>query len=69
MRVFIALVIIIYLIGVGVTLAPTFQAKWSTATAAELTASIGEALPGAFAWPVTAYHSLTGTSQARAPSP
>jgi len=58
MRVLIALIVIVYLIGVGVALAPTFQSKWSTATAAELTSSVGQALPSAFAWPVSAYHSF-----------
>ena len=58
MRAIIALIVIVYLIGVGVTLAPTIQGKWNTATAAELTASVGQALPTAFAWPVTAYHSI-----------
>jgi hypothetical protein len=59
MRAFVALVIIVYLIGVGVALAPTFQSKWNSGTAAELASSLGQALPGAFAWPVTVYHSLT----------
>jgi hypothetical protein len=60
MRAFIALVVIVYLIGVGVALAPTIQGKWSTATAAELTSSVGQALPSAFSWPVTVYHNITG---------
>ncbi len=61
MRALIALIVIIYLIGVGVALAPTIQSKWNTATAAELTTSVGQALPNAFAWPMTAYHSITGS--------
>jgi hypothetical protein len=60
MRAFIVLVVIVYLIGVGVALAPTIQSKWNTATAAEMTASVGQALPNAFAWPVTVYHNITG---------
>jgi hypothetical protein len=60
MRLLIALIVIVYLIGVGVVLAPTVEGKWNTATAAELTASIGQALPHAFAWPVAAYRSITG---------
>jgi hypothetical protein len=60
MRAFIALVVIVYLIGVGVALAPTIQGKWSTATASELTASVGQALPNAFAWPMTVYRNITG---------
>ena len=60
MRAFIALVVIVYLIGVGVAIAPTIQGKWSSATAAELTSSVGQSLPGALAWPMTVYHNMTG---------
>jgi hypothetical protein len=60
MRGIIALVVVIYLVGVGVVLAPTVQGKWSSASASELTASIAQALPEALAWPVRAYHSITG---------
>jgi hypothetical protein len=60
MRLIIALIVIVYLIGVGVVLAPTVQGKWNSATAAELTASVGDALPGALAWPVRVYHSVAG---------
>jgi len=60
MRLIIALIVIVYLIGVGVVLAPTIEGKWNSGTAAELTASVGDALPGALAWPVRAYHSVTG---------
>ena len=59
MRIFFALVVIIYLVGVGVMLAPTIQAKWNTGTAAELFGSLLQELPKALAWPVTSYHSLT----------
>ena len=60
MRVIIALIVIVYLIGVGVVLAPTIQAKWTTVPASELTANVVEVMPSALAWPVKAYHSLTG---------
>jgi hypothetical protein len=60
MRLLIALIVIVYLIGVGVVLAPTVEGKWNTATAAELTSSVGQALPHAFAWPVAAYRNITG---------
>ncbi len=60
MRLFIALIIIVYLIGVGVALAPTFRSKWSTVPASELAASVAQELPNAFAWPVRAYHSIAG---------
>jgi hypothetical protein len=61
MRSVIALIVIIYLIGVGVALSPTIQAKWSSASAADLTASVAQELPSAFAWPARAYHGITAT--------
>jgi hypothetical protein len=58
MRTFIALVIIVYLVGIGVVLAPTFSSKWNTATAAELFGGVWAELPVALAWPVATYHRL-----------
>jgi hypothetical protein len=58
MRTIIALAVVIYLIGVGVVLAPTVSGKWNSGTAAELSGSIVQALPKAFAWPVTAYRQM-----------
>jgi hypothetical protein len=58
MRAFIALVVILYLVGVGVELAPTISAKWNSGTASELSASVWQELPGALAWPVTLYHRM-----------
>jgi hypothetical protein len=60
MRVLIALLVIIYLVGIGVTLSPTIRAKWSATPASDLVASVAQALPGAAAWPVAAFHSITG---------
>jgi hypothetical protein len=60
MRLFIGLIVIVYLVGVGVVLAPTISGKWNSATASELTASVAQALPDALAWPVRAYHSVAG---------
>ena len=60
MRLFLALLVIVYLIGVGVTLAPTIRSKWSTATASDLAASVVQELPVALAWPATVYRSITG---------
>jgi hypothetical protein len=60
MRAIIALVLIIYLIGVGVALAPTVRAGWSTAPAAELADGVVKALPDALAWPMRAYRGVTG---------
>ena len=62
MRIFIALLAIIYFVGVGVALSPTIRAKWNSASASELAASVGQALPSAVAWPVTAFHSATDRS-------
>jgi hypothetical protein len=56
MRTFVAFVVMIYLVGVGVVLAPTISTKWDTATASDLFGSIWTQLPGALAWPVTIYH-------------
>ncbi len=64
MRVLIALVVIVYLIGVGVQLAPTFQASWSTVPASQLAASVAQALPSALTWPMVAYHKVMGGSAA-----
>ena len=47
MRALIALIVIVYLVGVGVALAPAIQAKWSTASASDLASGVGEALPNA----------------------
>ena len=60
-RLFISFVLVIYLAGVGVALAPTIRDKWNTATAADLTASVLQELPNALAWPVRAYRSLPQT--------
>jgi hypothetical protein len=59
MRALLALIVIVYLVGVGVALAPTVESKWNTASAAELANSLGEDLPFALAWPARVYHSIT----------
>ena len=59
MRALIGLIVIVYLVGVGVALAPAIQAKWSTASASDLATGVGEALPNALGWPARAYHSIT----------
>jgi hypothetical protein len=60
MRALIAIVVIIYLVGVGVALAPTVRAHWNSGTAADFTASVGHELPYALAWPANVYRSLNG---------
>ena len=59
MRALIALIAIVYLVGVGVLLSPIVQAGWSSGTSSNLFASIREALPNALAWPAGVYHSMT----------
>jgi hypothetical protein len=62
MRAIIALIVIIYLVGVGVVLAPTIQGKWNGASASDLAASVGQALPDALAWPARVFRGVTGRS-------
>ena len=66
MRVLIGLIVIVYLVGIGVVLAPTVSGKWNTGTASELSASVIQALPGALAWPAGLYRSLLGRGVAPA---
>ncbi len=56
MRLVIALVIIIYLVGVGVVLSPVVGSAWGSETDSAFFASIGQALPDALAWPVRLAH-------------
>ncbi len=64
MRALIALIVIVYLVGIGVVLAPTIRGKWNEGTAAELSASVAQALPAALAWPAGVYRNLMGRSDA-----
>jgi hypothetical protein len=59
MRALLGLIIIVYLVGVGVALAPDIRSRWNDATASDLAASVMKALPGALAWPAAAYRSVT----------
>ena len=59
MRTLIAMIVIVYFIGVGVALSPTIQANWRTASAADFAASIAQNLPNAAAWPARAFHSMS----------
>lgn len=58
MRALIALLVIVYLVGIGVMLAPNFRAKWTSGTPAELAASVAQDLPAALAWPAALYRTL-----------
>ena len=59
MRALIVMVVIVYLVGVGVGLAPTISAKWNSAPAQDLATSVGQALPNALAWPARVYHGMS----------
>jgi hypothetical protein len=59
MRVLIAVIVIVYLVGIGVALSPTIQNKWTGASASDLATSVAQALPSAAAWPARAYHSIS----------
>jgi hypothetical protein len=60
MRLLIPLVLVVYLIGVGVVLAPTVSTRWATSTASDLFFSIWLELPHALAWPGAMYHRMIG---------
>lgn len=55
MRTLIALLIIVYLVGVGVVLAPTVEAKWNTASTSQFVASVATEMPTALAWPAAVH--------------
>ena len=59
MRALIALILIVYLVGVGVVLSPTIRAKWNNAPASDLAASVEQDLPYALTWPARVYRSMT----------
>lgn len=61
MRVLLAIIIIVYLVGVGVVLSPTVRSTWNTASASTLAGVVAQALPQALAWPVRAAHEVSGS--------
>jgi hypothetical protein len=62
MRLLLALIVILYLIGVGLVLSPTVRSTWDSEPASVLADRIVQALPDALAWPVRAAHALSGSS-------
>jgi hypothetical protein len=58
MRMLIALLVIAYLVGVGVMLAPTITANWSAGSASQFVEKVVAELPRALAWPAAAYRSI-----------
>ena len=70
MRMLLTLLVIAYLVGVGVTLAPTIRANWSTVPASEFVEKIVAELPRALSWPVAAYRSVAENPDShRKPAP
>jgi hypothetical protein len=61
MRLLLALIVIIYLVGVGVVLSPTVRSTWNSEPASVLADRIVQALPEALAWPVRAAHVFVGS--------
>jgi hypothetical protein len=60
MRLLLALIIIIYLVGVGVVLSPVIRSEWNSEPASVLTDHIVQALPAALAWPARAARAFAG---------
>lgn len=58
MRALIALLVIVYLVGVGVMLAPTITANWSAGSASQFVEKVVAELPRALSWPAAAYRSI-----------
>jgi hypothetical protein len=61
MRLLLAIIVIIYLVGVGVVLSPTIRSTWDSETASALADHVVQALPNALAWPARAAHAFTGS--------
>jgi hypothetical protein len=59
MRLLLALIVIIYLVGVGVVLSPVVRSTWNSAPVSVLAESVAQSLPDALAWPVRAARSVT----------
>ena len=62
MRMLISLVVIVYLVGIGVELAPTFRANWNTVPASQLAESLVQELPSALAWPAAVYRRMSAAA-------
>jgi hypothetical protein len=67
MRLLIALIVIIYLVGVGVILSPTVRSAWNSAPASVLAENIARELPDALTWPVRVARGVTGTLPSNSP--
>jgi hypothetical protein len=61
MRLLLAVIVMIYLVGVGVVLSPVIRATWNSEPASVLAGDIAQALPDALAWPLKAARGVTGS--------
>jgi hypothetical protein len=61
MRLLLALIVIVYLVGVGVVLAPTVESGWNSEIASAFVASVANALPDALAWPARLARAYAGS--------
>ena len=59
MRLLLALVVIIYLVGVGVELSPTIRSQWTAAPAPDFATSVAVEIPRALAWPALSFQSAS----------
>lgn len=55
MQTLLSILVIVYLVGVGVVLAPTVKAEWNTTPASQFVASVANEMPRALAWPAVVY--------------
>jgi hypothetical protein len=58
MRAFIEILLIFYLAGVGVELAPALKASWDNGSAARCVGGAATELQRAFSWPATVYRNI-----------
>jgi len=61
MRLLLAIIVIIYLVGVGVVLSPIIRATWNSDPASVLAARVIQALPDALTWPTKAVRAFAGS--------
>lgn len=59
LRALVAVIIMVYLVGVGIALAPAVRTNWDNVPAAELASIVSQSLPAALAWPARAYGSMS----------
>jgi hypothetical protein len=61
MQFLLALIVIVYIVGVGVVLSPVVRSAWNSEPASALASDVAQALPEALAWPVRAAHNIAGS--------